>query len=236
MRNRYLFFSFLISFALIVVGCSGLLKNETMNETPPVEEVTEKEDVPEEKVFDKARTLTAYFYEVDTDLADGTSYESKVWVSDNKTKIESYYPEDDEKISMIIDGEDDAVYYYKHAKDLAMKVKNKESDFLKEAEKTCLHDTIQLLKELADDDSLIFEDSTLKDKKVQVVTGKINDYINKVWISKQTGLPLKLELYTNDVKTEQISSATFKNFKETFISSLIFQLPEDITIQDMTKF
>lgn len=245
MKKTTFLITLLLSFTVISAGCSDTSKEET--EAADVEEITEKEvettkEEPEVKPkeeinstnwFDTTRDLDAYYYEVSADLTDGPSYITKVWSAENKIKMESTYPENSETIIMIMDEEDDLMYMYMPEENTAMMMKYGDNGaFTSENEQQGAQDYVEIMKELADEEITI-EDGTFEGEAVKIVTGEIDGNINKIWISDDTGFPLKSEFYMDD---ELESSTTFTTFEETSIDPSIFELPEDVIIQDLTNF
>lgn len=261
MKKFILFIALILSFTLIVVGCSNNsqeeeqevsdvennIEEEKEEDTPKDEEDVSKEDTEEKdeektedtessltNVFNKARNMDAYYYEVYTDLADGTSYVTKVWFSENKTKMESDYPETGENVIMIMDGEEKVSYIYMPAENMAIKIKYDDfSEFTEEGEEQGTQDYIEIMKELADDEEITIENGTFEGESVKIVTGEISGNTNKIWISNETGFPLKSEFYM-DGNLE--STAIFKNFEEKSIEPSNFTIPEGVEIQDMTNY
>lgn len=251
MNKRNIFIVLLLAFTLIIVGCGDTSKDETPEvdnvenavdeedsvQTDPMDE--EDEDVEEREtssanVFDKTKNMDAYYYEVNAELADGTSYITKIWSTEDKTKMESIYPETGETVIMILDEEEDLMYLYMPNENSAMMMKyDEDSVFTDEGEQQGSQDYIEIMKELADDEEITIENSTLDGESVKIVTGEIEGNTNIIWISEKTGFPLKSEFYMNGTLE---SSATFTNFEDKFIDPSIFELPEGVIIQDMTTF
>lgn len=248
MKKTKLFIALILSFILISVGCSETsnnnesktnnvdeaIKEEVIKDENKEEPTKEKEENNFDNWFDKTKNMDAYYYEVNSDITDGTSYTTKVWYSENKTKMESKYVETGEKIIMIMDSDEDLMYIYMAAENMAMKMKlDDDLDFTNENDQMDSQDYIEIMKELADDESVSVENATLDGESVKIVTGEIEGNINKIWISNSTGFPLKSEFYMNGVLE---STATFTSFEETSIDSSIFTLPADVEIQDMTSY
>lgn len=249
MKKANILIMLLLSFTLIGAGCSDASKDEE-SEVADMEEVIEEEkDTPEEDEnddvdeqeeisstswFDTTKDLDAYYYEVSADLADGTTYITKVWSSENKTKMESNYPETGETVIMIVDDDEDVMYMYMPAENTAMMMKyDDDSVFTGEEGEQGSQDYIEIMKDLADDEEITIEDGTFEGEAVKIITGEIDGNTNKIWISDKTGFPLKSEFYMDG---ELESSATFTTFEETSIDPSTFELPEGVIIQDLTNF
>lgn len=257
MKKLIVFIALILSFTLIITGCGNNSQEEEQEaknvensivkeqeeDTPKDEEAiskndTEEKDEDEESsltdLFSKTRNMDTYYYEVYSDLADGTSYVTKVWFSENKTKMESHYPETGENIIMIINGEEEVSYLYMPAENMAIKMKyDNFSAFTEDGDQQGTQDYMEIMRELADDEEINIENGTFEGESVKIVTGIISGNTNKVWISNKTGFPLKSEFYMDG---ELESSAIFKNFEEKSIDSTIFTIPEDVEIQDMTNY
>ncbi len=185
-------------------------------------------------MFDTTRNLDAYYYEVSAELADGTSYITKVWSSENKIKMESNYAETGESVIMIMDEDEDVMYMYMPAENTAMMMEyDDESAITGEDEQQGAQDYMDIMREFADDDEITIEDGTFEGESVKIVTGEIDGNTNKMWISNETGFPVKSEFYMDG---ELESSATFTIFEETTIDPSTFELPEGVIIQDLTNF
>lgn len=252
MKKRNVFIALFLAFTLLFVGCGDTSKDETSevdsvenamdeedtDQTDPMDE--EDEDAEEDiessstNIFDNTRNMDAYYYEVNAELADGTSYITKIWSTENKTKMESVYPESGETVIMIMDEEEDLMYIYMPDENSAMMMKyDDDSVFTDEGEQQGSQDYIEIIKELADDEEITIENGTLDGEAVKIVTGEIEGNTNIIWISEQTGFPLKSEFYMNGALE---SSATFTNFEDKSIDPSIFELPEGVVIQDLTNF
>lgn len=250
MKKKNLLLAFTFSLILIIAGCGDSTEEsdattDDMEETVVDEDAQDESSVNEEVAeeaeensssnwFDQTKNMEAYYYEVNTDLADGTSFLTKVWASGNKTKMESTYPDTGEEIIMIINGEDDFTYLYMPAENTALKMKlGNLSNFAEETAQQTSQDYVEILKELADDETVVSEKDQLDGKTVTLVTGEFEGNTNKIWISDESGFPLKSEFYM-DGSLE--STSTFEEFEETSIDPSTFTLPEGVEIQDMTNY
>lgn len=242
----------ILSLTLILVGCGNSEEvdsnpvevEEDIEKTEEIEDDKIKETVEEdsetdedeeegilEDIFGKAKKMDAYYYEVYMNSVDGPSLTTKVWFSDNKTKMESYNPENEETIIMIMNEEEEATYMYMPAENMAIKMKYDSSAYTEEGEEGT-QDYVDIMKELADDEEISIENGTLEGESVKIVTGEIMGNTNKIWISNKTGFPLKAEFYMDG---ELESTSEFKNFEEKTIDPSIFIIPEGVEIMDMTE-
>lgn len=262
MKKSILFIALILAFTLIIVGCgdnsqkedevansveNNIEKEEVDNTLKDEEELPEQdskektEDKEEDKdlensltnIFSKTDNIDSYYYEAYGDLADGTSYVTKIWFSENKTKMEMHDNETGENSIMIIDGEEEVSYIYMPAENMAIKMQyDNTSAYTEEGEQQGTQDYVKIMKEISDDGDVDIESGTLEGQSVKIVTGEVLGNTNKIWISNKTGFPLKSEYYV-DGKLE--STVVFKNFEEKSIDSSIFTLPEDVEIMDINK-
>lgn len=251
MKKHKIFIRLFLTLAsfLLIVGCSGDSQNEeasSKNMENDVEEVADTEDfdngsveqeddeVTVDNLFDKTKDIASYYYEVETEVIDEASYTSKVWFTDDQSKIESYYPDTGEKIILLVDEIKEVSYLYMTEENTAIKTTIEGSSaFTNEDSEENTQNYIELLKEIADNEEIQVEDGDFEGQAVKIVSSKVIGNTNKVWLSEKTGFPLKSEFY---IDGELDSRSIFKAFEEKTIDPSTFELPEDVQIQDMTDF
>lgn len=262
MKKFIVFIALMLSIVLLVAGCSSDSNeniqeadnienqedlvdedNDALGEEEEQDDIDE-EDIAEEDsdteddssslldIFEKTDKMESYYYELDTNLSDGASYTTKIWIAKDKMKMESYYPENDETIIMIIDSEEGITYMYTPKENMAIKMDNDESSLIDEDASQSSQDYIDLMRELADDGSVNVENGRFNGESVKIISGDMYGSTNKMWISTKNGLPLKSEFYTDG---ELESSSLMKNFEEKSIDSSIFTIPEGTEIMDLTE-
>lgn len=248
MKKLNFLFALILAFSLVGAGCStdevqdeeqvtANVENDMEETDEEASEETEDKEEDSEKsldnIFSQTQNMENYSYEIYTDLADGTSFVTKLWSSGNKSKMESNYPETGENVTMIIDGDEEVSYLYMPAENMALKIPYDNFAGFAEGEEEGTEDYIELMKGFADDEEVEVEDGTYEGEPVKIITGEIDGNTNIIWVSTQTGFPLKSEFYMDG---ELESTATFENFDDSAIDPSIFNLPEDVEIQDMTNF
>lgn len=242
MKKIVLFIVLILTLTLVFVGCSNSSDKEDKNVNNVEENNTEESkgenteqnnDETKEEVLGKISDMDEYHYEMDVSGQDGMLFNTKMWVSNNKIRIESYSNENNENMIMIIDNKEKVGYFYSPKEKSAIKMSYDDSlEYTEESSQKGSQDYVQIMKEIANDEDIDIEEGTLDGEPVKIISSKIEGDTNKIWISNKTGFPLKSETYVDG----KLSITTlFKNFEKKAIDPSIFIIPEGIEIIDMTE-
>lgn len=248
MKRKISFIIFILVFTLAFVGCSkGSDKGDkdTGNNVQTEKTSTEKDDTGEAKekdtkkeddikdIFGNINNMDEYHYEMELSEEETSLVSMKMWVSKNKIRMETYSSEIGENIIMIIDNDEKTGYIYDPNAKTAIKIQyNNSSD---DSEMDDLWDTkdyMDVIKEVFDEENMDIENGTFNGESVKIVSNKIGGDTSKMWISKKTSFPLKIETYTEG---KLVSTVLFKNFERKSIDPSMFVVPEGTEIMDMTK-
>ena len=247
MRKPIIFIFLIMTFVLALAGCGGEATNETPEqvETPVVEDevvaeepVEVEEDTAEndDKAFSNPFTninkMGEYYYEVETIIEDVSVFTTEFWVSGNKSRMESKYPETGEHIIMIMDGEEEVTYMYMPSEDMVMIMDYSSGPSSLSPDEEGEIDYIDAMKDLSDDEDVKIEKGTLDGEPVQIITGDIMGNKNIIWVSTKTGFPLKSEYYEDGNLT---STSLFKGFNKKSVDQSLFLAPEGTEIMDLRQ-
>lgn len=256
MRKSIIFVVLLLSITLIISGCSSESDNPELDnvENEAIDNVEESEDLEDDledeetvleeieeeaeeedtensikDIFSKIDNIDDYYYEVDSTIVDGPATTTKIMVSNNKMRMESYLAETDETFIMIVDGDEEVSYMYMPKDNTAIKMKYDNSDLIENPDS---QDYVELMKDLGDNEDVNVENGTFNGESVKIITGEIMGNTNKIWVSNKTGFPLKSEFYEDGQLT---ITSLMKNFEEKSIDSSLFKIPEGVEIMDLTE-
>ena len=138
MKKIVLFIVLILTLTLAFVGCSNssdkedknvnnveedsIGKEENNTEETKGEDAEQNKDETKEEVFGKISDMDEYHYEMDVSGQDGMLFNTKMWVSNNKIRIESYSNENNENMIMIIDNKEKVGYFYSPKEKSAIKM------------------------------------------------------------------------------------------------------------------
>lgn len=234
-------------FTLILGACSGEPANEPLKETDPplveddmieedpieVEEEADSDlDLEDLNPFANISDMKEYYYEIETIIKDVSVFNTEFWVSGNKSRMESKYPETGEHIIMIMDGDEEVTYMHMPKENMTM-IMDYSSDLSSVTpDDEGNIDYIDAMKDLSDDENVTIEKGTLDGEKVQIITGEIMGNKNIIWVSTKTGFPLKSEYYEDGALA---STSLFKGFNNKPVDQALFNPPEGTQVMDLRQ-
>lgn len=246
MRKQIIFISLVLALVLALAACGEESANETPEqveapeledeivEEEPVVEVEEEDADKDDKAlsnpFSNINDMSEYYYEVETIIEDVSVFTSEFWVSGNMSRMESMYPETGEHIIIIMDGNEGATYMYMPNEDMLMIMDYSSELSASTPDEEGNMDYIQVMKDLADDESITVEKGTFEGEPVQIISGDIMGNENIIWVSTKTGFPLKSEYYEDG---ELVSTSIFKGFNNKSIDQALFEIPEATEVMDL---
>lgn len=234
-------------FTLILGACSGEPANEPLKETDPplveddmieedpieVEEEADSDlDLEDLNPFANISDMKEYYYEIETIIKDVSVFNTEFWVSGNKSRMESKYPETGEHIIMIMNGDEEVTYMHMPKENMTM-IMDYSSDLSSVTpDDEGNIDYIDAMKDLSDDESVTIEKGTLDGERVQIITGEIMGNKNIIWVSTKTGFPLKSEYYEDGALA---STSLFKGFNNKPVDQALFNPPEGTQVMDLRQ-
>ncbi len=234
-------------FTLILGACSGEPANEPLKETVPplveddmieedpieVEEEADSDlDLEDLNPFANISDMQEYYYEIETIIKDVSVFNTEFWVSGNKSRMESKYPETGEHIIMIMNGDEEVTYMHMPKENMTM-IMDYSSDLSSVTpDDEGNIDYIDAMKDLSDDENVTIEKGTLDGEKVQIITGEIMGNKNIIWVSTKTGFPLKSEYYEDGALA---STSLFKGFNKKPVDQALFNPPEGTQVMDLRQ-
>ena len=234
-------------FTLILGACSGEPANEPLKETDPplveddmieedpieVEEEADSDlDLEDLNPFANISDMQEYYYEIETIIKDVSVFNTEFWVSGNKSRMESKYPETGEHIIMIMNGDEEVTYMHMPKENMTM-IMDYSSDLSSVTpDDEGNIDYIDAMKDLSDDENVTIEKGTLDGEKVQIITGEIMGNKNIIWVSTKTGFPLKSEYYEDGALA---STSLFKGFNKKPVDQALFNPPEGTQVMDLRQ-
>lgn len=244
--RKTIIFIFLVM-TLMLVACGGEPVNESPEQvdTPVVENdlveedtveleenIDEEIDMDNQSPFASINDMSEYYYQVETIIEDVSVFNTEFWVSGNKSRMESKYPETGEHIIMILDGEEEVTYMYMPKENMTMIMDYSSELSAATPDEEGSIDYINAMKEIADDENVTVEKGTLDGQPVQIITGDIMGNKNIIWVSRKTGFPLKSEYYEDGALA---STSLFKGFNNKSVDQSLFLAPEGTQIMDLRQ-
>jgi outer membrane lipoprotein-sorting protein len=238
MRKPIVLIMLFMSLVLVLGGCGSEPANETPEqvESPNIEDEVAEEpavEIEEEdsdkddsnslsNPFSSVNSMDEYYYEVETIIEDVQVFTTEFWVSGNKSRTESTYPETGEHIIMVMNGEEEVYYMYMPAENMVMIMDYGSGPSSLTPDEEGDIDYIGAMKELSDDEDVKIEKGTFEGEPVQIITGDIMGSKNIIWVSTKTGFPLKSEFYEDG---SLASTSLFKGFNNKSVDQALFEMP-----------
>jgi len=261
MKKLLVLFIILLSFSLVIAGCANDNDSEDGNDSNVEEDIIEDENDPDpdveaepdidnedtsddsdnnedtsddsdnnedsdiDSILSKAQGVDEYYYEYESE-SEGQVATMKMWNSGNKTRTEMNL-EEEEGIIVISDEDEKEQYIYYPDQNMAIK---------SSLEKGLEEDKGKLLKDYMYDldveNMKIIGDENYEGQKVKVVEYKVDNFNSRLWLSKESGFALKAETYEDG---NLINKMRVLDFKEGPFKDSLFEIPEDVEVQDLTN-
>ncbi|MGE5544328.1 MAG: hypothetical protein ACM3UW_05080 [Bacillota bacterium] len=201
-------------------GCGGGTK-ETGNQTG----TPTNTDVDLAALLEKGKDLPGMSYDAVTTAAGMEPVTTKVWVKAGNMRVEMDIPEGGGKMISIVNSSEGFVYSYAADEQVATKMPLAQS----EVDTTTPQDYSQSMKP---ESMKYIKTETLDGKECLVYEVTDQDNTGKVWLWKDYGIPLRVEV--TDEGEEMVME--YKNVQVTELDDSLFELPAGIEVMDIGDF
>ena len=169
------------------------------------------------EILGHAAGISSVKYDMLVTSPDSQTMTSRMWIKNNKMRVEM----DVEGQTMItlLDMDAQTMYLYYPDQNMAMRVSYEPTE-----------SAMDEAQSIPDYNPTIIGTETLDGKVCLVVEYTVEGATVKMWIWKEYGFPIRVEMTTNEGKTV----IEYKNIEFTDIPDSMFELPEGVEIIDMS--
>ena len=207
---------------LFAVGCGGS-KQSTAPGAGSQQAEPKQESVAD--LFAKGQKISGLSYDFVMTAKEEKPLTGKMWIAGKKMKSEMTV--ENNKMTMIIDGDAKVAYTYNPAENAAMKIP------LNNQVKTT--DTPDKFTKDVDAAKVKVLETTTYDGvkcRVLLVTDEATKTQSKMWVREDYGIPMRVEV-TDPNGSKMLME--YKNMKVGALQPDVFQLPPGVTITDMSE-
>ncbi|MDD4874063.1 MAG: hypothetical protein PHE15_03720 [Dehalococcoidales bacterium] len=204
-----LIISGLLAATLILSACGGGNNTTTTSSTTASGESLED-------ILGNVVGITSFTYDMVITSSDGPTQSHTIWCENDEMRMD--LEAEGEAVVYIWDGNTETTYIYYPSQNIALKVTTYEP----------ANSAVDKTEGIMDYNPTIIGTETLDGKVCLVVEYTYEGTTSKMWIWKQYGFPIRVEVTT----TEGTTVMEYKNISFEDIADSIFELPEGVQIVD----
>lgn len=229
MKKIALLLALSLVFGIFLVGCGNNDDSASKDEEPKEDVVEEEEEASENKevvkLFEKAEKVKELSYDYVKTSGDKVE-QGTIWTKDNLVKNQI----DTEEVETIYFLDMDKMISHIYLPESKIAIKNN----VENPEKESITRPHAYMSGMDLANTKVVETTTYEDQECKILS-EVNSEgteILRMWFSTEKKFPIKVE---SNLDSDEKIVMEYKNIKTEKISKDLFELPEDVVVEDQTK-